>query len=199
MPPSLQVTRSSRSVESRAAIATTTLIQSPEPGRDTLPTMFGINGELFHIGIRVVDLAASMREIGASHGLTWASVQDRPMNVWVPGDGQVTLQLALTYSCEGPIHLELMSGPAGSVWDGSGQPGPHHLGYWVDDVGAETERLLARDWTLELAAAPPDAGYGRFTYLRSPEGVLVEPVSTSARPRFEAWWAGGDLAPAASA
>ena len=172
---------------------------APAVGDRYVAAMLGIDGDLFHVGIRVPDLATAMDEMSRSHGVTWASVQDRPMNVCVPGDGQVALQLALTYSCEGPVHLELMSGPAGSVWDGSGQPGPHHLGYWVDDVGAETERLLARDWTLELAAAPPDAGYGRFTYLRSPEGVLVEPVSTSARPRFEAWWAGGDLAPAASA
>ena len=68
----------------------------------------------------------------------------------------------------------------------------------VDDVGAETQRLLGQGWRLELAAAPPEHGYGRFSYLRSPNGVLVEPVSSSAKPRFEVWWAGGELAPATS-
>jgi catechol 2,3-dioxygenase-like lactoylglutathione lyase family enzyme len=157
--------------------------------------LMGIEGEFFHVGIRVPDLAAAMDELGASHGVTWASVQDRAMDVWVPDRGRVTLQLALTYSREGPVHLELMTGPADSPWDPSVNPGPHHLGYWCDDVGGETQRLLAQGWTIELAAAPPDDGYGRFTYLRSPNGVLVEPVSSAARPRFEARWAGGVLAP----
>lgn len=159
--------------------------------------LMGVEGEFFHVGIRVRDLATAMDEIGRSHGLTWASVQDRAMDVWLPDRGAVTLQLALTYSCEGPVHLELMCGSPGSPWEPS-PPGPHHLGYWCHDVRAETERLLADGWTIELAAAPPEDGYGRFTYLRSPQGVLVEPVSSTARQRFEAWWAGGDLAPASS-
>ena len=155
--------------------------------------MFTFDQQFFHVGIRVADLEAGMTELGVSSGVTWASVQDRAMTVWVPGDGTVTIQLALTYSVEGPVHLELMSGPVGSIWDGSEQPGIHHFGYWADDVAAETERLMAQDWTLELAASPPDEGYGRFTYLRSPSGVLVEPVSTASKTRFERWWAGGSL------
>lgn len=148
---------------------------------------------LFHIGIRVTDLAAAMAEVGEQTGVTWASVQDRPMSVWLPGSGPAVLQLALTYSVEGPVHLELMQGPAGSIWDGHDVPGAHHFGYWSDDVAADTEGLLAAGWTLELAANPPDEGYGRFTYVRSPSGYLLEPVSISAKARFERWWAGGSL------
>ena len=62
----------------------------------------------------------------------------------------VVLQLAVTYSIEGPVHLELLQGPAGSIWDGHDVPGAHHFGYWSDDVGADTESLLADGWTLEL-------------------------------------------------
>jgi catechol 2,3-dioxygenase-like lactoylglutathione lyase family enzyme len=149
--------------------------------------------QFFHVGIRVPDLSAAMAEIGPALGVTWASVQDRPMTVWTPADGVVTLQLALTYSVEGPVHLELMQGPAGSIWDGDDVPGAHHFGMWSDDVRADTDERLAAGWTLELAAAPPEDGYGRFTYVRSPQGVLVEPVSSASRPRFERWWAGGSL------
>ena len=56
--------------------------------------------------------------------------------------------------------------------------------------GADTESLLADGWTLELAANAPEEGYGRFTYVRSPSGYLVEPVSLAHKPRFERWWAG---------
>ena len=149
--------------------------------------------EFFHVGTRVADLGRAMDELGAAFGLTWASVQDRPMTVWTPSDGVVTLQLALTYSAEGPVHVELMSGPPGSIWDGADVPGPHHFGFWSDDVRADTDERLAAGWTLELAASPPEEGYGRFTYVRSPSGVLLEPVASSSRPRFERWWAGGSL------
>jgi len=64
---------------------------------------------------------------------------------------------------------------------------------WSDDVQADTESLIADGWTLALAANPPDEGYGRFTYVRSPSGYLVEPVTIAAKPRFERWWAGGSL------
>ena len=173
---------------------------APAVGDRYVAAMLGIDGDLFHVGIRVPDLATAMDEMSRSHGVTWASVQDRPMHVWIPGRGEVTLQLALVYTCEGPTHLELMQGDPGSPWHaGDGDAfGVHHLGYWVDDVTVETERLLSLGWALELAAAPPEQGYGRFTYLRSPAGVLVEPLSRSSKPRFEAWWAGGDLASASS-
>jgi len=151
------------------------------------------HSRLFHIGIRVADLAAAMDEVGPRCGVTWASVQDRPMSVWLPDEGPVVLQLALTYSIEGPVHLELMQGPVGSIWDGNDVPGAHHFGYWSDDVQADTESLIADGWTLALAANPPDEGYGRFTYVRSPSGYLVEPVTIAAKPRFERWWAGGSL------
>jgi Glyoxalase/Bleomycin resistance protein/Dioxygenase superfamily len=150
--------------------------------------------EFFHVGIRVPDIDKAMVEIGAQMGVTWASVQDRPMNVWMPGEGMVTLQLALTYSCEGPVHLELLQGPKGSIWDGNDAPGAHHFGVWTDDVKGDTDKALAEGWTLELAAASPEDGYGRFTYVKSPTGTIVEPVFSGAKERFTRWWAGGELA-----
>ena len=163
--------------------------------------MLGLDGDLFrddlfHVGVLVPDLAAAMDEMGRSHGLTFAKVQDRPMRIWMPDRGVVTYQLALTYSCDGPVHVELMQGEEGSPWHTATHRGLHHFGVWADDIGAEVDRLVADGWTIELAAGTPDERYGRFAYLRSPAGVLVEPVSRAAKSRFEAWWAGGDLAPA---
>ena len=45
-----------------------------------------------------------------------------------------------------------------------------------------------------MSAAAPRPGTERFTYVRSPRGLLVEPVALANRERFEAWWAGGTLA-----
>jgi hypothetical protein len=156
--------------------------------------MFNVEGQLFHVGIRVTDLAAAMEEISASSGVSWTSLRDWPMDVWLPDRGYITMDIALTFSTAGPVRLELIQGSPGTPLDASEVPGTHHLGYWVDDPAAETERLLAQGWTLEMAAAAPEDGYGRFTYVRSPSGLLVEPVESASRQRFEVWWAGGELA-----
>ena len=66
------------------------------------------HSRLFHIGVRVPDLETAMAEISTVGGLTLASVQDRSMSAWVPGAGHADLQLALTYSVEGPVHVELL-------------------------------------------------------------------------------------------
>jgi len=153
------------------------------------------SGELFHLGIRVPDIGRAMSDLagGDDVGAVWSQLQHRWQPVWLPRVGATELELRFTYSRSGPVRLELLQGPVGSIWAGNEVPGPHHLGYWVDDVAATTEDLTARGWTLEAAGRLPEDGYGAFTYVRSPSGILVEPVSTAVRPLFERWWAGGDL------
>ena len=149
---------------------------------------------LFHVGVRVRDLEAAMADLGAGLGITWAGVIERDQPLWTPEHGSQTVRLRFTYSCEGPQHVELLQGPPGTPWDGSDLPGLHHVGIWTDDVAAETERLVGEGWTLELAGKSPEEGYGSMTYVRSPSGFLLEPVSSAARPRMESWWAGGSFA-----
>jgi catechol 2,3-dioxygenase-like lactoylglutathione lyase family enzyme len=149
--------------------------------------------DVYHVGVRVQDLDAAMRDLGDGLGLTWAAVTHREQRVWLPNGGSTTIPLDFTYSCEGPQHVELLEGAPGSIWDGSDWPGVHHMGVWVQDVAATTERLLAMGWTLQLAQVAPDDGYGAFSYVRAPNGFLLEPVSSALKPAFERWWAGGSL------
>ena len=120
-------------------------------------------------------------------------MQVREQSAWLPGKGQTTIPLKFTYSCEGPQHVELLQGAPGTIWDGSDAPGVHHMGIWVDDVKETTERLMKEGWSLEIAQVSPEEGYGAFSYVRSPTGFLLEPVTRAALPAFERWWAGGSL------
>ena len=43
--------------------------------------------QFFHVGIRVPDIDKAMAEIGPAMGVTWASVQDRQMSMWLPDEG----------------------------------------------------------------------------------------------------------------
>jgi lactoylglutathione lyase len=116
---------------------------------------------LYHVGVRVPDLDAAMAELTAALGITWADVveQDRP--VWTPAEGSYTIPLRFTYSREGPQHIELLQGEPGSLWDGNDRPGVHHMGGWVDDVAAETERLVEAGWTLKWRGGLPKRATGR--------------------------------------
>ena len=148
----------------------------------------------FHVGIRVVDLEAAMADIGAPLGVTWCQVQERDQRIWTPDAGARTTPLRFTYSAEGPVHLELLQGQPGTIWDAGEGAGLHHSGVWSEDVKGESDALVTEGWTLLAAQLPPEEGYGAMTYVVSPSGFVLELVSTVVRPMFERWWAGGPLA-----
>jgi hypothetical protein len=148
----------------------------------------------YHQGVRVPDLEVAMAELGPALSLHWCEPQLRDQAVWLPDSGATTIKLRFTYSSAGPQHVELLEGASGSVWDGTEQRGLHHVGLWSDDVAAETAALIDAGWTLRLAHRDPADGYGVFTYVQPPSGLLVELVSTAVRPMFERWFAGGPLA-----
>lgn len=146
---------------------------------------------LFHVGIRVPDLARAMDEIGTSMDVTWAEPRDNPaQTLWTPDGGAQEIHLKYTYSAEGPQHIELLEGPPGTFWDGTVLAGAHHVGVWADDVQAETDRLIDLGWDLVGAQHDPGAGdgVGVFTYLQPPSGLIVELVDAAVLPYFEHWW-----------
>jgi catechol 2,3-dioxygenase-like lactoylglutathione lyase family enzyme len=148
---------------------------------------------MYHQGIRVPNLETAMVELGPQLGVTWCSVQEREQNVWLPDEGVVSIPLKFTYSSEGPQHLELLEGAPGSIWDGREHPGLHHVGLWSDDVAGETKALVDAGWTLLMAQAEPAKGFGAFTYVQPPSGLIVELVWSAIKPMFEGWFAGGSL------
>ena len=153
-------------------------------------------GEVFHRGIRVADLAAAQRELTESIGVSWTKPATIPMKAWAPGAGYQSYDLTISFTVEGPVHIELLYGSPGSYWDTSiGGAGLHHIGVWVDDVAGVNKELVGKGFTVELAGQSPEEGYGGFSYVRSPGGVLFEPESGlhGSKERFERWYAGGSL------
>lgn len=147
---------------------------------------------LYHTGIRVPDLDAAMSEMGPMLGVTWAAVRETDaQSVWTPDRGQHAVPLRYVYSCEGPQHVELLEGVPGSVWYGGDEPGVHHVGIWVDDVGAETRACVDAGWTVAAAQSSPEDGYGVFTYVVPPSGPIIELVAAALEPSFETWWSAG--------
>ncbi len=146
---------------------------------------------LFHVGVRVADIDAAMAELGSSMGVTWAEQRENPTQaLWTPANGLQQLHLKYTYSAQGPQHIELLEGPPGSFWDGREDAGAHHVGLWVDSVVDETDRLVAAGWTHVGAQHDPGdgKGYGVFSYIQPPSGLIVELVDRAVQLHFEQWW-----------
>jgi catechol 2,3-dioxygenase-like lactoylglutathione lyase family enzyme len=153
-------------------------------------------GEVFHLGIRVADLEAAQRELTESIGVRWTTPAAIPMKAWAPDTGFQSYDLTISFTTDGPVHIELLHGSPGGYHDVSqGGAGLHHIGVWVDDVAKVNQELVGQGYTVELAGDTPEKGYGSFTYVRSPGGVLFEPESGlhGSKERFERWYAGGNL------
>ena len=146
---------------------------------------------VFHVGVRVRNIEAAMAEIGTGMGVAWAQQRENTeQSLWTPEHGLQQLHLKYTYSAEGPQHIELLEGPAGSFWDGRHDAGAHHLGIWVDSVAEETDQLISSGWTLVGAQRDPNDGngFGAFSYLQPPSGLIIELVDRAVLPFFEQWW-----------
>lgn len=155
--------------------------------------MFDYASAMFHVGYLVPDIHVAMEELGAPFGLTWTQVvvrEDQPC--WTPERGAFTCPLTFAYSTEGPQRIELLQGVAGTVWDNFGAGFLHHAGVYCD-VPTLTNDLISRGWELLAAQKAPEDGYGSFTYVRSPNGFILEPVAEANKPRMERWFAGGSL------
>ena len=98
---------------------------------------------LFHTGVVVDDLDASMTALSTLNGLHWAPPQitETPM---VGPAGPLPRKVRFTYSIEGPHHVELLqqldSAPYESL---TGGRRVHHLGYLANDLEADAARLDA--------------------------------------------------------
>ena len=69
------------------------------------------------------------------------------------------------------------------------------LGYWSDDLEADSQRLTQADYVWEATYHNPDlAGPFGFTYHTLPAtGLRVELVDRGRKPAFDGWMAGGDF------
>jgi hypothetical protein len=150
-------------------------------------SMFNMS-RVFHTGIIVADIEKAQAEIGASLNLEWTEIKEFTLAHWIPETGLKEITMRAAYSKQGPHHLELCEGPAGSLYDLSRSPDGRHIGVWVDDLVSETQRLLAQGWHIEAANGTPEEGYGVLTYMSPPASAfVVELVDWALKPMIDEW------------
>jgi hypothetical protein len=145
--------------------------------------------DLYHAAWVVDDLQSAMAAFG-SVGLRWASPTQRTLSIGRPGRPTETFTILVSYSCDGPLHVELIEGASGSPWEPLPEGRIHHLGWWTRDLRKSIRELEQEEHMLEAWMVGADGGPERFAYLRAPGGQLVEVVDFSIRPQLMAWMRG---------
>jgi methylmalonyl-CoA/ethylmalonyl-CoA epimerase len=140
----------------------------------------------FHVGYVVPDLGSAMERLAASAGLRWAAARTLPVTLRTPA-GEISTEVNLTYSVQGPPHLELIAEQPGTIW-GSEHFGLHHLGYWSGRFTDDIDALSRAGFEFEAGAVDEHGALTRFAYLREPHtGLRVELRDEARRPATEQW------------
>ena len=130
--------------------------------------------QYFQVGFVVPDLEAAMDELGTSLGVEVIGPLERDLD-----EGVLRIAFALTP----PPYVELLEGPPGSVWDAVDGAKMHHLGYWSEDIDADSARLERAGMALEL-----DLGFARYHGPALATGARLELIDIGYKADFFARW-----------
>jgi hypothetical protein len=144
----------------------------------------------FHTGVVVDDLESSLAELSDLFGYEWCDEVRVPTPVMLP-TGDAVVEMQFRYSMSSP-RLEIIQSVAGTLWEPASGSGIHHLGYWSDDVEADSDELERRGFAFEAAGRRP-VGARHFAFYRSTAGPRIELVSRALQPAFEHYWSTGHM------
>lgn len=145
--------------------------------------------DMYHVCWVVANLHSGMDRFGAL-GLRWATPVTRSITVGYPDGSECNHELPVTYSCDGPMYVELVEHLPGSVWEQSDIGAPHHVGFWSHDLRSSIAAAQQAGHTLEAWMVGDDGRPARFAYLRTATGLRYEFVDRAIRPALEAWMRG---------
>ena len=144
----------------------------------------------FHAGIVVDDFDATLSGLTELFGYEWGEEIRATVPVRLP-DGEITIDLGFVYSLNLP-RLEIIRSIPGTLWSESPGSSVHHLGYWSDDVEADSARLTEKGYANEAMGCDPD-GHPYWSYQRSANGLRIELVSRTIEAALQNYWTTGRI------
>jgi hypothetical protein len=140
--------------------------------------------DLYHTGIVVEDVGATLAWLSETAGYRWCSPLSGDHVVELDG-GERTVPYHFVYSLTEP-RLEIIAAQPGTLWQPA-DSGIHHLGYWSSDMDGDIAALGAAGLPLEAAGRNPD-GSRSWAYCRGATGPRVELVNRSLEPLLSRLW-----------
>jgi hypothetical protein len=139
----------------------------------------------FHVGLATPDVDVVQASLSQLLGLVWVPLE-RPPVLHHTRDGPVRPSPRVSYSAQGPLHLEVLEAVAGTVYDPERGTHVHHLGYWTDDFAADLTAARADGWSLEVCMHDEAGRPAIFAYLTRPDRMRIELIDSVGRPALEA-------------
>ena len=140
----------------------------------------------FHVGIVVEDFEGTLEQLSSLFGYDWCDETGGPVALELP-TGAAVLDMRCTFSRTSP-RLEIVRRIPGTLWEPVPGSTLHHIGYWSDDVAADTAKLEDSGYVIEATRQGADGGLF-FAFLRSAKGPRVELVTRGVQPHLEQYWA----------
>lgn len=140
--------------------------------------------ELFHVGIVVPDLDAARTRLAELLGVQWGPVVEGDIEIRDADGRDRVVPNRICYSTT-PPYLELIQEVPGTPWVCNEHSNLHHIGYFSDDLVADSGHLRAAACPMEMLDGHGDAPPAIWTYHRDPLGVRIELVAASLRPMME--------------
>ena len=123
---------------------------------------------IWHIGIAVPGLKKGQKELSEVFGLAWRPARVRKLTLADAAGRPYEIECHVAFSLGGPFAIEVWQAIPGTPLDMPEVGGVHHIGYWVDDLATEANRL-------EALGYPSYATAGTTPLLnRGPAGTLIE-------------------------
>jgi Glyoxalase/Bleomycin resistance protein/Dioxygenase superfamily len=142
----------------------------------------------FHAGVIVDDFKSARAELTTLFGYEWCEPIAVSTPVALP-EGDTVVDLFFAYSVSTP-RVELIQSVPGTLWTPVPGSGIHHLGYWSDDVAADSARLADEGYLAEATGTRPD-GAPYWAYHCRPDRVRIEIVDRQIQPALEQYWSTG--------
>lgn len=123
---------------------------------------------IWHIAVAVPDLEQGMKQIGDAFMVEWRPVHQAQARLRDEKGVEHEITCTFTFSVGGPAAIEMWESVPGTPLEPPGDTILHHIGYWVDDLIAEQERLDGHGWPCFMS------GHSVAIH-RGPGGLMLEP------------------------
>jgi catechol 2,3-dioxygenase-like lactoylglutathione lyase family enzyme len=135
----------------------------------------------YHVGIVVPDIAAARTLFTELLGVTWGPTLHLDATEYRDAAGRdLVFPTTFCYSADEP-RIELLEEVPGSVWVRNEFSNLHHIGFWCDELVADSARLRDLGCPLQLAGRAGDQAPASFAYHGHELGIRVELVSGDLR------------------
>src|SRR6478672_1171810 len=100
-------------------------------------------GSVWHVAFAVPDIKQGMSELTTAFGVEWRPLHRTEVTLEDEQGQRHDVSCTFTFSAGGPFAFEMWEAIPGTPLATPERSILHHIGYWVDDLDAESRRLAS--------------------------------------------------------